>query len=403
MREREPSAESAAPAPSRTSKVVTIAAAHAAHDTYSAFLPPLLPVFIEKLSLARAEAGLLVVFLQGPSLLQPLIGRLGDRRDLRALLVLTPAVTAAAMCLLGIASGFAGLAALLVFAGLSAAVLHALAPVAVGRFAGRRLGMGMGFWMVGGELGRTLGPILVVSALAAFGLAGLPWLMVGGLAASALLAVGVRGARPEKAPRKSKADRRGARRLARRFFLPLVGYVLPRALLLAAFTTFLPVYFREEGASFWLAGAALSVLEAAGVVGAMTGGIVSDAFGRRRVLAASLLLTPGLMVALVLLPDWTRFPLLLLLGFTGLMATPVVMASVLESFPENRAFANGTYMALGFAARAGAVFLVGVLADAVGMRQTFLVCAGVGVLGVPFALLLPARPIDVELRQDPDL
>ncbi|MEN8151664.1 MAG: MFS transporter, partial [Planctomycetota bacterium] len=110
MREREPSAESAAPAPSRTSKVVTIAAAHAAHDTYSAFLPPLLPVFIEKLSLARAEAGLLVVFLQGPSLLQPLIGRLGDRRDLRALLVLTPAVTAAAMCLLGIASGFAGLA-----------------------------------------------------------------------------------------------------------------------------------------------------------------------------------------------------------------------------------------------------------------------------------------------------
>ncbi|MEN8151919.1 MAG: MFS transporter, partial [Planctomycetota bacterium] len=93
----------------------------------------------------------------------------------------------------------------------------------------------------------------------------------------------------------------------------------------------------------------------------------------------------------------------LLLGFTGLMATPVVMASVLESFPENRAFANGTYMALGFAARAGAVFLVGVLADAVGMRQTFLVCAGVGVLGVPFALLLPARPIDVELRQDPDL
>jgi len=51
----------------QTAKVVTIAAAHAAHDTYTAFLPPLLPVFIEKLSFAKAEAGLLTVFLQGPS------------------------------------------------------------------------------------------------------------------------------------------------------------------------------------------------------------------------------------------------------------------------------------------------------------------------------------------------
>ena len=30
----------------QTSKVATIAAAHSVHDTYSSFLPPLLPVFI---------------------------------------------------------------------------------------------------------------------------------------------------------------------------------------------------------------------------------------------------------------------------------------------------------------------------------------------------------------------
>jgi len=127
------------PAP-QTAKIVTIAAGHAAHDTYSAFLPPLLPVFIERLSLARAEAGLLTVFLQGPSLLQPVIGHLGDRWDLRLAVILSPAITAVCMSLVGVAPGYGALVLLLVTAGLSAAVLHSVAPVLAGRLSAHRLG-----------------------------------------------------------------------------------------------------------------------------------------------------------------------------------------------------------------------------------------------------------------------
>ena len=376
----------------KTTKVVKIAGAHAAHDTYSSFLPPLLPVFIERLALTKAEAGLLTVFLQGPSLLQPLIGHLGDRRDLRALVVSTPTVTAVCMCLLGVAPGYGIIALLLATTGLSSAMLHALAPVAAGRFSGRRLGFGMGFWMVGGELGRTIGPIVLVSAIATLGLAGLPWLMVGGLAASALLASGLRGARPEPdADRSRRAAGPGGPSM-RRFFLPLTGIVGARAVMMAAFTTFLPVFLREEGLSLWWAGASLSILEGAGVVGALTGGAASDRLGRKRILLGSLLLTPALMVGFVFAAGWGRLPLLLGLGFAGLMATPVIMAAVIESFPGNRALANGNYMALNFVARAVAVVLVGVVADAFGMRQAFLACAAVGVFGVPFVFFLPFGP-----------
>jgi len=372
-----------------TSKVATIAAAHAAHDTYSSFLPPLLPIFIEKLTLTKAEAGLLTVFLQGPSLLQPLIGHIGDRRDLRALVVLTPTVTAVCMCLLGVAPGYGIIALLLALTGLSSALLHALAPVVASRFSGRRLGVGMGFWMVGGELGRTLGPIILVSAVATLGLVGLPWLMVGGIAASVLLASGLRGAKPEPSDSRRSKPRADTWRAMRRFFLPLSGVVVARAVMMAAFTTFLPVFLSEEGLSLWWAGASLSVLEGAGVVGALTGGAASDRLGRKRVLIGSLLLTPALMALFVVATGWGRLPLLLGLGFAGLMATPVIMAAVIESFPENRALANGNYMALNFVARAIAVVLVGVMADAVGMRLAFLVCATVGVLGAPFVALLP--------------
>ncbi len=375
----------------QTSKVVTISAAHAAHDTYSAFLPPLLPVFIERLALAKAEAGLLTVFLQGPSLLQPFIGHLGDRFDLRVIVVLTPAVTAACMSLLGVAPNYAVIALLLVTAGVSSAVLHSLAPVIAGRLTRNRLGFGMGFWMVGGELGRTLGPIILVSAIAVLGLNGMPWLMVGGVGASALLYFGVRGTSQIRKGQAEANNFSQAVRSMRNLLLPLSGVMIFRSFTMAAFATYLPVFLREEGASLWFAGASLSVLEAGGVIGALVGGSASDVLGRRRVLAVSLLLTPVLMFVLVYTTGWWRLPLLLPLGFAGLMATPVIMASVQESAPENRALANGIYMALNFVVRALIVVVVGGFADRMGMRSAFLACAALGLLGTPFVFWLPGR------------
>jgi len=383
-------------AATRTSKVVTIGAAHAAHDTFSAFLPPMLPVLIERLSLAKAEAGLLTAFLQVPSLLQPWIGHLGDRFDLRIAVILAPAVTAACMSLLGVAPGFAAMALLLVTAGSSSAVLHAVGPVLVGRLSGRRLGSGLGFWMVGGELGRTLGPIVLVSALAVLGLDGLPWLMAGGFVASLLLLFTLRGL-PRPSPSTDASVGFGRALVTMRpLLVPLAGVVVPRSFTMVAVTVFLPVLLREQGSSLWFAGASLSILEAAGVAGALLGGSASDLFGRTRVLAISLLATPPLMLALVHASGWGRWPLLLAIGFLGLMATPVVMAAVQEAYPENRALANGVYMALSFGVRSVVVVLVGLLADAIGMRAAFLTCAGLSLIAVPFVFRLPPGKVENE-------
>ncbi len=375
----------------QTSKVITIAVAHAAHDTYSAFLPPLLPLFIEKLSLAKAEAGLLTVFLQGPSLLQPIIGHVGDRLDLRLAVILSPALTAVAMSLLGVAPSYTLLALLLLTAGASSAVLHSVAPVLAGRLSGRRLGYGMGFWMVGGELGRTFGPMIVVSTIAVFGLNRTPWLMTGGVVASALLFLGLRNVPSIDTDRAAARDFFQAARSMRPLLIPLTGIVISRSFMMAASITYLPVFLREEGANLWFAGMSLSVLEGAGVFGALIGGSLSDLLGRRRVLVFSFLATPAMMLALVNATGWTRLPLLLVLGFSGLMATPVIMASLHQFFPESRALANGVYMALSFGIRSMVVVLVGVLADWMGMRWTFLACALLAAMGTPFVFGLSVK------------
>jgi FSR family fosmidomycin resistance protein-like MFS transporter len=376
----------------QTDRVLTITAGHAVHDTYTAFLPPLLPAFIENLALSNTAAGLLTVFNQLPSITQPFIGHLADRFSLRILVILAPGVTATLMSLLGVAPSYAVLALLLLLVGVSSSALHSIAPVMAGRLSGRNLGRGMGFWMLGGELGRTLGPLVIVFAVQFLGLGGTPWLMAGGWLASALLYFRLRDvpARPPVSP--AALTWQGALGTMKPFLVPLVAIIVVRSFMVSALTTYLPVLLTEEGAALTLAGISLSVLEAAGVAGALLGGSLSDRLGRRLVLLISLAATPVLMVAFmavsgrgaVLSISWTQFPLLLLLGFTALSTTPVVMAVVQESFPDNRALANGVYMALSFLIRSGAVVIVGAVGDAWGMRVAFLVSAAVPLLGIPF-------------------
>jgi FSR family fosmidomycin resistance protein-like MFS transporter len=377
----------------QTDRVLTISAAHAVHDTYTGFLAPLLPAFIDSLALSKTEAGLLTVFNQGPSLLQPFIGHLADRVSLRYMVILAPGVSATAMSLLGIAPGYAVLALLLMVTGLSSAALHSVAPVMAGRLSGKNLGRGMGFWMVGGELGRTLGPLVIAGyfVLRPESLASMPWLMVGGWLASVLLYFRLRHV-PGRPPNAGEGlPWRQAIKMMGPLLVPLVGIIVARSFMAAALTTYLPVFLTGEGAALWFAGISLSVLEAAGVVGALLGGALSDRIGRRATLFISLATTPALMFAFLAVGSWLRFPLLLALGLTSLSVVPVIMALMQETFPENRALANGMYMALSFAIRSGVVVVVGMMGDLWGMRPAFTISAVIPLLGLPFLLLLPDR------------
>jgi FSR family fosmidomycin resistance protein-like MFS transporter len=137
----------------QTAEVVTIAAAHGAHDTYFSFLPTILPLLIHNLALNTAQAGLLTALGQIPSLLQPFIGHLADSKNLKMVVVLAPALSGLFVTLVGIAPSFGLAALLMLLAGFSTAAFHAISPAMVGARSGRKVGRGMGFFMVGGELG----------------------------------------------------------------------------------------------------------------------------------------------------------------------------------------------------------------------------------------------------------
>lgn len=377
-------------------RVTTIAAGHAVHDTYTSFLPPLLPLFIEKLILSKTEAGLLTVFLQGPSLIQPIIGHMADRIDLRYAVILAPAVSSVMMSLLGIAPGYALTALFLLLAGCSAAAFHAVGPVMAGTLSGQSLGRGMGLWMLGGEMGRMLGPIVAVSAVGLVTLKGMPALSLFGLIASGVLYARLKDI-PVRPPNEDTGlSWQTVLKKMRPVLIPLSGIIVVRAFLLSALITFLPVFLMEEGSGFWLAGASLSIYEAAGVAGALVGGWLSDKLGRRAVIAFSMLATPLSMFVFLVAGGWIRLVFLLVLGFTGLSIAPVIMALVQERFPEHRAFANGIYMFMSFGVRAAAVVVIGIVGDFFGLRYAFLAGAIVMLLGLPLIILMPPDPREKE-------
>lgn len=62
------------------SSILTISIAHMIHDIYISFLAPILPLLIEKLGISYSMAGFLSVVQRLPSLLDPFVGIIADRK-----------------------------------------------------------------------------------------------------------------------------------------------------------------------------------------------------------------------------------------------------------------------------------------------------------------------------------
>lgn len=380
----------------QTGRVITAATGHLVHDTYTAFLSPLLPLFITKFILSKTEAGLLSVFMQGPSILQPILGHLADRMDLRYLVILAPAVTATMMSAIGVAPNYLMLALFLIIAGLSSAGIHAIGPVMAGNLSGRNLGRGMGFWMVGGELGRTLGPIAIVTVVGYLSLSGTAWLMFGGWFASILLFLTLRDVPIRYSNAGQGLPWRAALKRMRPLMVPLAGILVVRSFMASALTTYLPTFLSEEGADLVFAGASLSLLEGAGVVGALLGGSLSDRLGRRLILLISMVVTPLLTFIFLNISGWAQISILPFLGIALLSTTPVIMAMVQESYPDNRSLANGVFMAMSFIIRAVVIVILGGLGDLFGLRQGFVISSVLMLMGIPLIWLLPRSSMQSE-------
>jgi len=256
----------------------------------------------------------------------------------------------------------------------------------------------MSAFQVGGELSRTIGPLVVLCAISLWKLEGIYRLIPLGIVTSWFLYRAAKNNTPPDAARGPAPPRGRVRQTllgTKYLFTAVFGILLTKSFSASVLAAFLPVLLTGEGRSLWLSGSALSLLQASAIAGVFLSGTLSDRLGCKKMLFALTLATPLVMFLFIYASGWLAVISLVLLGLTAFSSTPVVLSLIQQQQAAHPATANGIYMAINFVLSSLTVMFAGVLSDKFGMAATVRICAVCSCAGVPFLFVLNRALADV--------
>ena len=355
--------------------VFLLSFAHLTHDIYTSYLAPVLPILVQKLGLNVAEASLLDVIRRIPALFNPYLTLIISRKDIRIFTILSPVSTAVFMSLIGIAPNYIILIILLFLAGISAQIFHISTPPIVKEVT-PKMGFGMSMFMVGGELARTISPLIATAAISIWGFEGLLKTIIFAIVASIFLWWQLSKIKGNFKPTtKPKADFKIFLEY-KKFFLTIIGFMFFQSFSKIFFSFYLPLYLTHIGENLTKANISLSFFQFFAIIGTFLSGNIADKIGNKKTLLISVTL------AILFMPIFIFFHLiyipLILLGLT-LFSTGPVMLSIIHH-KENSTTLNGVYMMISFLIPALVTFLIGLFSDIFGLKN-------VGIISFAFLFL----------------
>jgi FSR family fosmidomycin resistance protein-like MFS transporter len=361
-------------------------------DASQAILPVALVKLKELFSLSYFQVGFIMAVLNlTSSVIQPVFGYMSDRFSTGWFVPVGILWTAFAMGLLGWSANYPVAVLLVGLAGLGTAAFHPRAMMAVYFVSGSRLGFGAALFSTGGNLGFALGPVVGSFLVLGFGLhATLGLLAPGVLLCLIIFLYGGDFLRPEPTV-KEKSSKDFKRELQNIRWVSLIAVCLIVALrswVYISFLTYLPMFFQVQGIELKTGSLMLTVFLAGGAAAGLYGGHLSDKVGRRRVIAASLLIYPILASLMILSKGgW----IWLLAGASGaalLASFAVTIVVAQELMPHYVGLASGLILGLGFGAGGLGTAFSGFLADKLGLYQVFWILALAPILGAALAAFI---------------
>lgn len=374
---------------------------HLAADFAQGALPALL-VFLKPtlhLSYTRTAAVVLVATVMS-SIAQPLFGRWSDRYSMIWLMPAGVAVAGIGIALGALSHNYALLLAVVGVSGLGVGAFHPEAMKVARHASGGRRASGMAVFQTGGNLGVTLGPVVAGTILAAAGSSGGLLLLVPGALVTALLLrdfgllARVRRAGSDRTRALSTADRPTAFRV----LMVAVGF---RSIAYYGLFTFIPLWEVSRGHSKSYGTALLSLVLLFGAIGTLCAGPIADRFGEKVVLVNSMLLSPFLMLAYVLVGGTLGAVAVCVAGAVIVSSFSITTVMSQEYLPRKLAMAAGMSVGLAMGLGGIAAVVLGAIADTIDLRTALLVTAAGPAVGGLIALALPpdrvvrAQPVAV--------
>lgn len=361
---------------------------HFTVDSYSSFFSPLLPLLVVKLDLSLTLVGTLVALSSvTSSFSQPLFGFLSDRMRRPWFVAFGPLTAAVFMSGLGLAPNYATLLALLLLAGLGVAAFHPQAAVLASQASPRR-NVPMAYFITGGTVGFSIGPMFAVAVVSAFGLERTWLAVIPGLLASGLMVAWFMRVPPRPRQETKRVPLRELRPVVRPLTLLYLSTV-SRSTVSYGFMTFLPLYLSARGYSLQESGFMLSLYLVFGAAGGFLGGWLSDRIGGHRVIVLSFLLATPLYVAFLVLPNAIGLPCLILGSFVLQSSLPVNVVLGQELSPRHSSTISSLLMGAAWGMGALIIGPVGAYADHFGLHAALTVLSVMLIVGLVCATLLP--------------
>ena len=361
---------------------------HFIGDFFQSFIRPLLPVMANKFELSLAQVGLITGIATFMAfLIQPLFGYLADRYATRLILLIGSFAGAICIPMVGLAPYFWIVLLLIGLGSISSAVYHPTAAGMVSVYAGRRTGLAMSLFGLGGILGFTLGPIVCSGYVTFMGLRRLPILTVFGLLVFMILFIMIPTADVDDHPHSDFFNTlKESLGEAWKPVLLVWSIAFSRAFVEQSFLTFIPVLTAAEGYSLVSVGGIVSMFTVGGSISALICGHLVDRIGFKPVYFFSFALSSPSLLLFINADGRQIYPLAMLSGFFLLATLFPAVALAQKIAPRGRSLVSSIIMGLGMGTAGLMMPLTGMIADAFGIRT---VLAFVGL--IPLAALLLIR------------
>ncbi|MFA5535796.1 MAG: MFS transporter [Bacillota bacterium] len=360
---------------------------HLAADINQGALPILLPRLFTEYGLSYALAGAVTLaFNLSSSVIQPIFGWLSDKKTTLWILPVGVFLASLSMALLGFATEFWMVLALVLFSGIGVAAYHPQGSKAASFAGGSARATAMSVFSVGGNLGFAIGAAITAVILASGGLKGTINLLIPGVIVTFLLWTFL-----NKIPSKPRAENGGQKTetlVAQQgsLWLPLsflMVIVILRSFVQAGLVTFIPLYLIHYlGAPESYGSTLVTIFLLAGAVGTIIGGPLADRFGKTRLIAWSMGLMPPLLLTFLYGPAWLSIIALVITGAVLISTFSITVVLGQVFMPNSVGMASG--LMLGFAVGTGGLGAVGLgaIADGFGLNITMLTIALLPVLGL---------------------